>query len=431
MNSNERTNKLKDIARTLIPAGAHTYSRADDQFPECAPGFVSRAKGCYFWDENDVEYLDYGMGLLSVSIGHANDEINSKVVEAIGRGTSFSRPSLLEGAMAEKLNGLIPSAEMVKFAKNGSDVTSAAIRLARHYTGKKYIVRCSQQPFLSFNDWFIVSTSRPGGIPGEMKDWMLRFDYNNIASLEAAFEAHGNDIACVIMEPFTNELPAPGFLEGVKAICERYNSLLVFDEMITGFRVDIGGAQSLYGVTPHLSTFGKGIANGYPFAVLCGRKDIMQHGGMGRDVFLLSCTFGGETVGLTAAMATISFMEAHNALHHIASYGTRLKQIFQESITKNGLGEYIKISGHPARLELKFLEKGEVSFALKTLFMQEMIRQGVFMERICISYSHDDAAFHKTEQALTSTLGTVAAAVTSGTVMDCIVGKVAAPVFTR
>jgi glutamate-1-semialdehyde 2,1-aminomutase len=431
MNSQERTNKYKGIASALIPAGAHTYSRADDQFPQCAPAFVARAKGCKFWDENDVEYVDYGMGLLSVSIGHANDTINNKVVAAIANGTSYSRPSLLEGAMAEKLHALIPSAEMVKFAKNGSDVTSAAVRLARNYTGRKLIVRCNQQPFLSFNDWFIASSSRPGGIPDEMRDWVLRFDYNDIAGLQLVFNEFGKDIACVIMEPFTNVLPVAGFLDAVKSICERHNALLIFDEMITGFRVDIGGAQSLFGVTPHLSTFGKGIANGYPFAVLCGQKEIMKQGGMGGDVFLLSCTFGGETIGLTAAMATIDFMQENNALHSIAGYGEQLREIFVACIAKSRLEEYVTIGGHPARLEMKFMESGAVSLPLKTLFMQEMMKQGVFMERICISYAHDDAALAKTRAALENTFKTLSMAIMQNRVADFVAGKIVVPVFTR
>jgi glutamate-1-semialdehyde 2,1-aminomutase len=431
MNSTGRTHKLKARASSLIPAGAHTYSRADNQFPECAPAFVSRAKGCLFWDENNREYIDYGMGLLSVSIGHANEIINAKVIAALNNGTSYSRPSLLEGELAEKINSLIPSAEMMKFAKNGSDVTSAAIRLARNYTGKKYIVRCNQQPFLSFNDWFIASTSKPGGTPAEMKDWILRFDYNDIKSLEAVFSAHGNEIACVIMEPFTNELPHPGFLAAVKEVCEKHGALLVFDEMITGFRIHLRGAQHVYNVTPHLSTFGKGIANGFPLAVLCGQKEIMQQGNMGGEVFLLSCTYGGETTGLSAGLATIYFMQEHHALQQIASYGTKLVSAFHTCISKYALAENVTISGHPARPELKFFENGKISFALKTLFMQEMMKQGIFMERIAISYSHTEEALLKTIVALENTFQVIAGAIRENVVKEKVEGKIIEPVFTK
>jgi glutamate-1-semialdehyde 2,1-aminomutase len=431
MNLSERTNKLKARATAFIPAGAHTYSRADNQFPENAPSFVAKAKGCLFWDENGTEYIDYGMGLLSVSIGHANEIINAKVMAAIHNGTSYSRPSLLEGELAEKINSLIPSAEMVKFAKNGSDVTSAAIRLARNYTGKKYIVRCSQQPFLSFNDWFIASTSKPGGVPAEMAEWILRFDYNDIKSLEAVFDAHKNEIACVIMEPFTNEFPQPGFLDAVKMRCEKNGALLIFDEMITGFRTAMKGAQHTYNVVPHLSTFGKGLANGFPLAVLCGQKEIMQQGNMSKEVFLLSCTFGGETTGLSAGLATIEFMQEHNALQHIASYGEKLMKVFNASISKYELNAYIRITGHPARPELKFFENGLFSFALKTLFMQEMMRQGIFMERIAISYSHTEEALLKTTAALENTFKLIAEAIRTGSVKQSVNGKIIEPVFTK
>ena len=431
MNSLERTNKLKKLAHSLIPAGAHTYSRADNQFPSCTPSFVSKAMGWKFWDENNHEYIDYSMGLLSVSVGHANETINNKVIETLKNGTSYARPSLFEGQLAEKINSIIPSAEMVKFAKNGSDVTSAAIRLARNYTGRKYIVRCNQQPFLSFNDWFIASTSISGGIPVEMKDWILRFNYNDIKSLESIFNSFGNDIACVIMEPFTNELPQSGFLEAVKEICEKNGSILVFDEMITGFRVDLGGAQSLYKVIPHLSTFGKEIANGYALSVLCEKKELMQQGNMNNDVFLLSCTYGGETVGLAAGLATIDFMEEKDTIQSIIAYGLKLQKLFNHYITINGLNDNIKIGGHPARLDMKFQEGHEISYALKTLFMQEMMLQGIFMESIGIFYSHDDEAFNKTDYALEKSLKTVALDINTNTIFERITGKIIEPVFTK
>jgi glutamate-1-semialdehyde 2,1-aminomutase len=431
MSLQEKTNKLRARAHALIPAGAHTYSRADNQFPECAPAFVSKAKGCLFWDENDVEYVDYSMGLLSVSIGHANETINNSVIRSINNGTSYARPSLLEGELAEKLNFLIPSAEMVKFAKNGSDVTSAAIRLARNFTGKKYIARCSQQPFLSFNDWFIASTSKPGGTPDEMRKWVLRFNYNDIKSLEQLFTVNHNEIACVIMEPFTNEMPVPGFLESVKALCEKNGTLLIFDEMITGFRVDLKGAQSLLNVSPHLSTFGKGIANGYALAALCGKRELMRQGGMNQDVFLLSCTYGGETVGLAAALATIKFMEEHKALQHISTIGAQIQKIISGLIEDNFLSENICISGHPARPEMKFFENETPSLSLKTLFMQEMMKHGIFMERIGISYSHSQETVQTTERALRNAFSIIAEAIRSNKITDLISGKIVEPVFTR
>jgi glutamate-1-semialdehyde 2,1-aminomutase len=392
---------------------------------------VSHAKGCRFWDENNVEYIDYSMGLLSVSIGHANEYVNSRVTDVISKGTSFARPSLLEGELAEKINSLIPSAEMIKFAKNGSDVTSAAIRLARYYTGKKYIARCSQQPFLSFNDWFIASTSKPGGIPDEMHDWVLRFEYNNISSVEKIFSQYPNQIACIIMEPFTNEFPQPGFLKDVKEICEKNNALLVFDEMITGFRSDIRGAQFLYGVTPHLSTFGKGIANGFPLSVLCGQKQIMEHGGINGNVFLLSCTFGGETTGLAAGIATIDFMEQNNVVQKIADYGELLMKLMNASIANNGLAENIKITGHASRPELRFYENGIISFALKTFFMQETMKRGIFMERIGISFSHDEGVMNKTIEVIDEVLPLISSALNSGSLIEKIDGKIIEPVFTH
>lgn len=429
MNS-QTENNFHARAHKFIPAGAHTYSRADYQFPANAPKFVKHAKDAYFWDDKDNRYLDYGMGLLSVSIGHANSYINERVIKAIENGTSFSRPSLLEGELAEKLNAVIPSAEMVKFAKNGSDVTSAAIRLARAYTKRKLIVRCKQQPFLSFNDWFIASTSRSGGIPDEMKSWVKGFNYNSISSLEKLFAEYSGQIACIIMEPFSYELPKDDFLNKVKSLCEKEGSLLIFDEIICGFRTAIAGGQSIYNVTPHLSTFGKGLGNGYPISVLCGQKEIMRQGGMEEDVFLLSCTFGGETIGLTAASACLDFMQEHSVPVSISKYGQALMNYFNALIDKHQLQEFISVSGHPARLELRFMKEGKPYYALKTLFIQKMLEHSIFMERIAISYTHGPNELQSTCNALDVVIPFLEKCIKDETIESQINGKIIVPVFT-
>jgi len=421
---------LQQQAHKLIPAGAHTYSRADDQFPANAPAFVQRAAACYFWDERGRKYLDYGMGLLSVTLGHAHEVVNDAVIAAIANGTCYSRPSILEAKLAGLLYEIIPGAEMFKFSKNGSDVTAAAIRLARHFTGRDLVVRCCQHPFHSVADWFIGSTSRPGGVPESIRKQVLYFDYNNLESLRSVFREHGAAIACVIMEPMTNELPDPGFLQAVKECCHAAGSLLIFDEIITGFRIHITGGQGLFGVIPDLSTFGKGIANGFPLAVLCGRRDIMQLGGMDGTVFLLSGTYGGETIGLTAALATINYQLEHQVPEYLTAYGTQLMNGFRDQINRSGLQEYILLMGHPARPELRFKEEGKISFRLKTLFMQEMLKHDILMERIGISYSHGPDELKHTLQAFENVCECISMAIRNDRLNEMIVGPIVKPVFT-
>jgi glutamate-1-semialdehyde 2,1-aminomutase len=328
----EDLQKAKHRAAQFIPSGAHTYSRANDQFPENAPDFILNAKGSKAFASDGKEYLDYGMGLFSVSLGHAYAPVLEAITRNLSLGNSFSRPSLMEGEMAERINQLIPSAEMVKFAKNGSDANAAAVRLARYFTGRDMVVRCKGQPFYSFYDWFIGSTSRPGGIPQCIRDLVLQMEYNKPETLESLFLEHPNQIACVVMEPITFYEPEDGYLQKVKDLCEKHGAVLVFDEVITGFRWHVGGAQTLYSVTPHLTTLGKGMANGFALSAVAGNREIMDAGRMDGPVFLLSCTYGGEIVGLSAGIKTIDIFENEPVIEHIWQYGNQLKQILNQIV---------------------------------------------------------------------------------------------------
>jgi glutamate-1-semialdehyde 2,1-aminomutase len=431
MRNSPSTQQLQEKALDLIPAGAHTYSRANFVFSENAPAFVEKAKGARFWDNEGKEFVDYGMGVLSVSLGHAYPRVVEGIKNQLDRGNSFSRPSLLEAEVAEMLVHLIPSAEMVKFAKNGSDVTSAAIRLARAYTGKKYIVRCAQQPFYSFDDWFIGSTSRPGGIPDEIRSQTLKFNYNDLISLEEQFQKFDGEVACVIMEPVTFEEPHDGFLEAVKTMCHRNGALLIFDEIITGFRWHKAGAQSFYKVVPDISTFGKGLANGFACSALAGKKEIMQLGNMEGSVFLLSCTYGGELVGLTAARETVLEFIQEPVVEHIWEYGKNLKGTIYHFIHKYQLQKHVKVVGYDARPDIHFFDQdGNYSLPLKTLFIQEMCKKGVLMERISLSFSHGESELHQTHVALDNALFVIRNELRNNTVMEAIGYRPIQQVFT-
>ena len=308
--SDEYSKKLHQ----LIPGGAHTYSRGDDQFPYNTPSILERGEGAYLFDIIGTKYLDYGMGLRSVNIGYANREIAEAMFAEALKGNNLTRASLTELRAAELIVNLIDSVDMVKFAKHGSSVTTAAVKLARAYTKKKYICVPQEHPFFSFDDWFIGSTPLTRGIPEENLQLTLKFNYNDIASLEKLFKEYPNQIACVILEPATNISPClncdrnitscnqcgnVNFLKQVQQICNHEKAVFILDEMITGFRWHLKGAQYYYDVQPDLCTFGKAMANGFAVAALCGKKEIMKIGGIldeGSERVLLTSTTHSRTV---------------------------------------------------------------------------------------------------------------------------------------
>src|ERR1051326_1860559 len=286
----------------LIPGGAHTYSRGDDQYPENAPAILERGKGAYVWDPDGNKFLDYGLGLRSVTLGYDHDSVSEAAIKEIHKGNNLTRASVTELTAAELITELIPCAEMVKFGKNGSTVTSAAIKLSRAYTGRKYVALCAEHPFFSYDDWFIGTTPMQKGIQTEESSLSLKFHYNDIASLEKLFSEHSNEIACVILEPATFVPPKDNFLHKIKELCKKNGTVFILDEMITGFRWHLQGAQKYFDVQPDLSTFGKGMANGFPLSALVGKKEIMNLGGIMKEgaerVFLISTTHGSEMSSL-------------------------------------------------------------------------------------------------------------------------------------
>ncbi|MFZ5753915.1 MAG: glutamate-1-semialdehyde 2,1-aminomutase, partial [Bacillota bacterium] len=312
----------QEKAHKYIPAGAHTYSRADDGYPLNAPPILECGKGAYVWDVEGNRFLDYGMALRAVTVGYDFERISQAAIEQIHLGNNLTRASKIEVEAAEALCNLIPWVEMVKFAKNGSTVTTAALKLARAYTGKKYVAKCAQHPFFSYDDWFIGDTFMDAGVPEEYKSLTLNFNFNDIASVEALFAKYPHDIAALIMEPATTEEPQDGFLHKVQALCEKHHTVFILDEMITGFRWHLQGACAYYGVKPDLVTYGKGMANGFSVAALGGKREIMELGGIqhnGDRVFLISTTHGAEMCGLGAFVETLKVYQELNVIDQIWS----------------------------------------------------------------------------------------------------------------
>ena len=440
----------------LIPGGAHTYSRGSDQYPSNAPAILQRGRGAYVWDPDGNRYLDYGMGLRAVTLGYAHPEVNAAALREIENGNNLTRASMIELRAAEVITDLIPSADMVKFAKNGSNVTTAAAKIARAYTGRRYICIPRQHPFFSFDDWSIGTTPIKRGIPESHVSNTLVFDYGDLASLERHFVAHPGQIAGVMMEPATTKTPCPqscgrplnydepcsacphretGFLHTVQRLCRSEGALFILDEMITGFRWHLQGAQTYFGVEPDLTTFGKGMANGFSVAALVGRREVMEVGAINREgeerTFLLSTTHGGEMSGLGAFVETVRIYKQQDVCRHLWGYGARLRDGLNSLAGELGITDYFSLDG-PA-INLNYITRdrdGEVSLPLRTLFSQEMIRRGVLMPWIAVSQAHGDEELALTFSAARGALEVYRRALDEG-VQRYLEGPVIKPVFRR
>lgn len=429
----DRSNTLQDELHRLIPGGAHTYARGSDQYPEHMAPVLSRGRGARVWDVDDNEYVEYGMGLRSVTLGHAFAPVDDAVRKAISDGVNFSRPTALELDAARDFLELVPGADMVKFAKNGSDVTTAAVRLARAVTGRTGVA-VSDQPFFSVDDWFIGSTDMAAGIPAAATSPVRRFRYNDLLSLEEILVA--GDTACVIMEAATGQAePARGFLEGVRELCTRHGVLLVFDEMITGFRWSAHGAQQVYGVTPDLSTWGKGMGNGYAIAALAGRREFMELGGLNTDlerVFLLSTTQGPERVGLAAFRAVAATYRSSDPVGAMESAGRALADGVNSAARAVGLTDHIQVLGRASCLVFVTRDAdGVPSQAFRTLFLQELITRGVLGQSFVTSAAHTAADIEHTVAAATAALGPYGDALTARSVEGLLRGRPVAPAIRR
>jgi len=370
----EKSTEFLTRAEATIPIGSQTFSKSRTQYPVgISPLFATRAKGPYLWDLDGNKYIDLVSNLASITLGYRNRKVDSAVRKQMNLGNGFSLPSTLEAVVAEKITSLVPSAEMVRFGKNGTDATSAAIRLARAYTGRDYVAVCG---YHGWQDWFIGSTTRNKGVPKKTSALTLTFKYNDIKSLEKIFSKHPKGIAAVILEPMTNEFPENKFLEKTKELCQKYGAVLIFDETITGFRFSKGGAQEIFQVTPDLSTFGKGIANGYPLSVVCGKKEIMKE----MENIFFSGTFGGELLSLAAANIVLSMHLRDEVSPKLVEYGENLSKELDRVINEAEMSSHLEIKGHSTWKFLNWKEaKGHSIPELKTFFMQEMFRRGVLI----------------------------------------------------
>ena len=419
--------RLWEESRGLIPNGTQTFSKGPTQYPFGAcPVYLRKGRGAYVEDVDGNRYIDCGMGLHSVILGYAHPRVVERVKAAVEEGVNFTLSHPLEVRVAGELRRLIPSAEMVRFVKTGSEATSAAVKIARAKTGREHVALCG---YHGWHDWALGATEKKNGIPRSTVELVHKFAYNDLASLERIFEAHKGEMAAVVLEPCGVKPPAPGFLEGCRRLSAQNGAALIFDEIITGMRWAKGGAQSLFNVTPDISTFGKSIANGMPLAAVVGKKEFMEVLET-QDVFL-STTFGGETASLAACLATIEVIEKEDVVKRIWTAGEGLMDGLRATIEKLGLKGMVEVDGFPCRPVIAFkAHDGIDPLLVKSFVQQECAKRGLlFAGYFAISLAHDAEVMAETLRIMEEALSVVSTNATRERLQAMLEGAVVSPVF--
>lgn len=428
----DRSKQMQERMNEIIPGGAHTYAKGEDQYPEALLPIIRRGEGCHVWDVDGNCYIEYGSGLRAVGLGHAYKPVIEAAARQMAFGANFVRPAAIELECAEAFLQMISRAEMVKFGKNGSDATSAAVRLARSYTGRDLIGMCAEHPFFSVDDWFIGTTPVAGGIPQVIRDLAVKFHFNDVESVRTMFDAYPGKIACLIMEAEKDHPPDAGFFTAVEALCRKNGAVFILDEMITGFRWDNGGAQAMYNITPDLCTFGKAMANGFCLSALAGKKEIMKLGGLRHDkerVFLMSYTHGAETHSLAASIATMTVYREEPVVKTLWKQGERLAAGFRKAIAGHHLEGYVEVIGRPCNMVYATRDENkQPSQPFRTLFLQETIKRGLLAPSIVVNYSHKDEDIDKTVAIVDEALAVYRKAIDEG-VDKYLVGRPVKPVY--
>jgi glutamate-1-semialdehyde 2,1-aminomutase/spore coat polysaccharide biosynthesis protein SpsF len=373
--------------QALIPGASQTMSKGPTQWVQgVAPNFLDRGAGARVWDVDGNEYLDFPMALGPIILGHAYPAVNAAIAAQVQEGTTFTLPHRLEVEVAERIAAAVPGVERVRFGKSGSDATSAAIRLARAATGRDHVIVAG---YHGWHDWYIASTSRRLGVPQAVADLVTAVPFGGLDELRSAFGARPGSVAALILEPAGYREPAPGELEEMVEIAHEHGALVVFDEIVTGFRLAMGGAQERYGVQADLVCFGKALGNGMPISALAGRADPMD---LLEDVFF-SGTHGGETLSLAAAAATLDVLRDEPVHEHLWQLGAKLQDGVCAAIAEHDLEDWITCTGAAPWTIVTVREPhpGGDTLPAKTLLQQEMLRKGVLYNGSnFVSYSHTD-----------------------------------------
>ena len=417
------SNKLFERSEGLIPAYSQLLAKGPTQWTKgIAPKYLRRGKGSHVWDIDGNEYIDFNMGIGPIVLGYCYEKVDEAIRKQIEDGITFSLTHPLEVELSEKVSSVIPNAESVRFSKTGCDVTSAAVRLARAFTKREKVLCCG---YHGWHDWYISVTDRNAGIPKFMEQLTYTVNYNDIDSVIQSIDS---EIACIILEPFVFEEPKDNFLHELQEVCKKNGSLLIFDEMWTGFRVALGGAQEFFEIKPDLATYSKAIANGMPLSVLTGRRDVMNL--LDKDVFFFT-TFGGEALSMAAAIATIDEIKEKNVPDYLSEKGKLLKDGYNAIVEKLGI-DYSSCSGYNCRTIITFDAKAGNPLEMKTLVQQEMIKRGVLwggFHNMCFSHSYNDIEY--TLKAYEEVLQILKKAIEEKNVKGYLKGELLEPVFRK
>ncbi|HYC48261.1 MAG TPA: aminotransferase class III-fold pyridoxal phosphate-dependent enzyme [Burkholderiales bacterium] len=420
-----KSQALLTRAQRVIPLGSQTFSKSRVVYPEnAAPLFLTHGKGSHVWDVDGNEYVDFVNGLLPVILGYDDPDVIAAVTAQLQRGVTFSLATELEIELAELLTEIIPCAEMVRFGKNGSDATSAAVRIARACTGRDRVAVCG---YHGWQDWYVGATTRNKGVPAAVGALTEKFAYNDLDALGQLLASHPGEFAAVMMEPMNVEEPREGFLQGVRDLAHDHGALFVFDEIITGFRYHLGGAQTLFEVVPDLATFGKSMGNGFPISAIVGHARYMAQ----MEEIFFSSTFGGEALSLAASLATIRKMQREPVHATLNAMGERVMNITRANIERHGLADAMTITGKPSWSLMQFRDcRGASASQVKSLFLQEVIARGVLTAgsyNMC--YAHRDADLDLLDKAQREACAVVAAALHVGDIDKRLYGAPIEPVF--
>jgi len=424
----EKSNLIYERARKIIPAGSQTFSKGVSQFVDgFAPKYLDHGKGAEVWDVDGNKYIDYIMGCHPLILGYSDPDVNAAVINQLEKGSIFSQMNELEVDVSELLIDAVPCAEMVRFGKNGADATSIGVRIARAVTGHDHIAYCG---YHGWHDWYIANTDLNSGIPEFNRQLAHSFTYNELDSLESIFNSFPDQVAIVIMEPLTILEPKNNFLHEVKAMAHHYGALLMFDEIITGFRFSYGGAQEMTGVTPDLTSLAKAISNAVPLSAIVGKKEYMSV----LDKTFFSFTYGGDCIGLAAAKACINKIRDEKVVDHLWYVGKKLKDGYNQLSSAKGLSDYTQCIGYPCRSIISFNGQGKYDeLEMKSFFQQELIRRGVLWTAYhALSWSHSEKQIDFTLNAYNEVLSLFSDYVVKGRKLGSLIeGNPVKPVFRK
>ncbi|TVR54350.1 MAG: aminotransferase class III-fold pyridoxal phosphate-dependent enzyme [Spirochaetaceae bacterium] len=416
-------------ALRVTPLGAQTFSKSYRYFPRGnAPLFLEKGDGCRVWDVDGNCFVDYICALGPVTVGYHDERVDAAVIEQLEKGISFSQPTPIEVTLAEKLTRVLPGAEMVRFVKNGSDATTAAVRLARAHTERDVVFCCG---YHGMHDWYICSTTNDAGVPAALSEMTVTFPYNDIAALKSLFLQYKDRVACVIMEPIQGDGPQDGYHAELADVDNEDGALLIFDEVVSGFRYALGGASELFDVTPDLAAYGKGMANGLPLSVVVGRRDVMEL--IAEKAVFISTTFGGEALSIAAALATIEILEKPGVYKTLRDLGDKMLLGLEESISRLNIGGTVATTGLSPHAGVKFEASGGLDYLdLTSVFEQEMIRDGILTYGITnLNTSHGEREIERYVAAAERAFSAIKKAVDSNTISGILTGAKIEPVFRR